>query len=166
MPGPVKMTIKSDGLEAVMRVLGVNGVTAQVSSKYRMTVLHAMGTELQGQLADCYPQQKHVPMEFVSDKQRRWFFAALRNGEIEVPYKRTRQLSRGWETRADRGDVEVVNPVRYAAWVMGRRHQTSMMKKIGWPKVDDVHEKTKRRGVYRRAMSRMTAQFVKKLKRG
>ena len=36
---------------------------------------------------------------FVSVKQRRWFFAALRKGEITVPYRRTGLLGRAWTRR-------------------------------------------------------------------
>ena len=35
---------------------------------------------------------------FVRDKQRRWFFAALRRGDITVPYVRTGTLGRRWTT--------------------------------------------------------------------
>lgn len=42
------------------------------------------------------------PMQFRSPRQRRGFFAALRDGRIQVPYRRTGNLGRMWSKRITR----------------------------------------------------------------
>ena len=58
-----------------------------------------------------------------TDKQRRWFFWALKAGEIEVPYKRTGTLGRRFTTRVkvDGPDISGVigTDVPYTPWVVG-----------------------------------------------
>lgn len=59
---------------------------------------------------------------FSTLKQQRWFFAALKSGEVVVPYRRTRTLGRTWTTKveADPGLLRgtVGNNTEYAPWVM------------------------------------------------
>lgn len=79
---------------------------------------------------------------FFSDKQRRYFFAALKDGTIKTPYTRTGTLSGGWrkDIRTDQGYVR--NDVGYSAYVQGDgahgRMQTAMAKKAGQPMVKDI----------------------------
>lgn len=40
--------------------------------------------------------RKLNPGHFVSDRQRKFVMAAIREGRIKIPYKRTRTLSRSW----------------------------------------------------------------------
>jgi len=60
---------------------------------------------------------------FVSDKQRRWFFAALRKGEVQVPYRRTGLLGKSWTTEVNISENELTgivgNNTAYAGWVQG-----------------------------------------------
>lgn len=79
-----------------------------------------------------YPVQKKVKMQFVSEKQRRWFFAALREGLINIPYVRTYNLRNSWEVTYSSIRAVLTNKAKYAHWVMGEGTQTSMMKQIGW----------------------------------
>lgn len=46
-----------------------------------------------------YPPPSRKPQPFKTERQRRFFFAALRDGRIVVPYRRTGQLGRSmqWE---------------------------------------------------------------------
>ena len=43
------------------------------------------------------PAQLHQPQPFKSVAQRNWFFWALKNGIIQVPYVRTRNFTNSWE---------------------------------------------------------------------
>lgn len=43
-----------------------------------------------------YPDQSTGKINFVSEKQRRFFFWALNEGIITVPYRRTRTLAKSW----------------------------------------------------------------------
>ena len=91
-----------------------------------------------------YPPQKRVTIAaaggWKSEKQRRWFFAALRSGSINVPYQRTSTLGRGWNVKeADSGLTAIVNNgVAYGGYVQGPTQQTAMMSAIGWKRTDEV----------------------------
>lgn len=61
---------------------------------------------------------------FKSERQRRWFFAALRAGQISVPYQRSGILGRGWRVTAHgQTQVEVTNDTEYTKWVQVQSSQ-------------------------------------------
>ncbi len=66
-----------------------------------------------------YPPRMYRAQPFVSDKQRRAFFAMLRSGAITVPYSRTYALRAGWRPIKTADGAEVRNDVPYAGMVMG-----------------------------------------------
>lgn len=77
---------------------------------------------------------------FVSEKQRRWFFAALRSGELEIPYKRTGALRRAWRVVGAGRTGFIANDRPGAGFVMGdiqSRHEGL----VGWKKVEEVLQK-------------------------
>jgi hypothetical protein len=84
-----------------------------------------------------YESYKHVSIKqayggFKSDKQRRFFFAALADGRIEVPYKRTQALANAWKVIGKGYQSIIVNEKPYAGFVMGDDEQANMMKIEGW----------------------------------
>lgn len=97
------------------------------ASLYMVNVLHQ------------YPPQKRVTIAqaggWKSDKQRRWFFAALRRGEIQVPYHRTQQLADGWKILGYGKSSFIANETSYAKYVMGDGDQSRMHELIGWQKL-------------------------------
>jgi hypothetical protein len=91
---------------------------AQAAMTNALLILHAALPE--------YPSGGPQPGEASkswTDKQRRWFFAALAEGKIEVPYKRTVSLGRRFTTEVRRQGVDVFGElgtnVPYAPWVVG-----------------------------------------------
>ena len=84
------------------------------------------------------PKSSGKRMVFQSEKQRRWFFWALRTGEIEVPYRRTGTLGKSWTTdvRATSDSIRgVLGNVRpYAPYVQDEELQ-AQMHKGHWPTV-------------------------------
>lgn len=85
-----------------------------------------------------YPPESHrkLPFGFVSDKQRRAFFAMLRSGEIQVPYSRTMGLQRSFamQTEADGLIVRTGTNVPSAEWTHGER-QALYHRITGWRQV-------------------------------
>lgn len=85
-----------------------------------------------------YPAYKKVSRTmaygkpFASDKQRRWFFANLKDGSLKIPYSRTGQLAHGWKMGGDEYRRTIKQSVPYAKWVMGDGTQSAMSRKIGW----------------------------------
>ena len=74
-------------------------------------------------------------VSFFTPKQRRWFFASLADGSINVPYQRTQGLSKGWQI-VDRGIAGyIVNPTPGAKFVVGDGTQSRHEKMVGWKTV-------------------------------
>jgi len=72
---------------------------------------------------------------FQSDKQRRWFFANLKEGNINVPYRRTQALSKGWHKVRSGLFGYIVNNTPGAVFVLGERKQSRHEALVGWKKV-------------------------------
>jgi len=98
-------------------------------------------------LRDEQPPYKYVSRQqafgvtFFSDRQRRYFFWALREGIINVPYRRTGALAAGWKVDVSGTQATVTNAVPSAPYVQSRPRQSRMMTMIGWPTVEDYVDK-------------------------
>lgn len=95
-----------------------------------------------------YPSQRNAPQPFKTDRQRRWFFWALKEGIITVPYARTGRLANSWRARRDGWSHWVLeNSAVYAALVVGRGQQARYHEGHWWTAediiADDVPELTK-----------------------
>jgi len=96
-----------------------------------------------------YPPRKSVTRKqaygqtFQSQKQRRWFFAALRSGEIQVPYIRTQGLRNGWKSIGKGAEQIIVNEREGAKFVMGNDTQSRHESLVGWLTIDGVIEEHK-----------------------
>lgn len=117
-----------------------------------------------------YPPQKHVSRKaayggdgFFSDRQRRWFFAALRSGELKTPYSRSNDLSNAWQQVGSGRDSIVANDAPYAAYVMGDDDQSRHEKLVGWSKLGDVLDRRSKDLV--RVFEQAVRDAMKKLKR-
>ncbi|MCX7937950.1 MAG: hypothetical protein N2545_00740 [Thermoflexales bacterium] len=113
------------------------------SQSVRGLVLRAIGEFVQGKLRR-YPEYTYVSRKeaygqtFQSDRQRRWFFAALRRGELRIPYQRTGRLRRGWKVVHYGGDAYALeNDTPYAGWVQGQQ-QARMMMLRNWRTVAQI----------------------------
>jgi hypothetical protein len=86
-----------------------------------------------------YPPYKYVSRKsaygktFVSDKQRRYVMAKIREGRIDpgVPH-RTGNYQRGWNIQGEGVKIKIVNQVPYAQFVGGDETQARLNKKVGW----------------------------------
>jgi len=84
-------------------------------------------------IAQTYPPESHRPQPFVSDRQRRGFFAKLRSGEIQAPYVRTNTLKNNWQTKQLSGTASALeNDTSYGGWVQGNERQTRYHQGTGW----------------------------------
>ena len=81
---------------------------------------------------------------FQSDKQRRFFFWALRNGVIQVPYfrgqnPRSENLQQSWNVvMLDNLTAQIGTAVSYAPLVMDAERQTMYAKAVGWRSVQSI----------------------------
>ena len=82
-----------------------------------------------------------MPQPFKTERQRRWFFYALREGLITVPYTRTGLLANSWRTKREGwADWVIENSAIYGALVVGRGKQASYHQNHWWI-AEDVIEK-------------------------
>lgn len=104
-----------------------------------------------------YPPPKKVTRKqaygvtFFTAKQRRWFFAALADGRLKIPYKRTQTLAKNWKVIGEGRNTLAVNETPYAQFVQGNDTQSRMQKKIGWNTMEQVTEKHKE-GIIKKIM--------------
>lgn len=97
-----------------------------------------------------YPPKKKVSRKqaygvtFFSDKQRRFFFWALKSGAINVPYGRTQALSRGWRKVGEGRSAFLANESPYGVYMYDDVRQSRMSKLIGWKTLGQtLKERTK-----------------------
>jgi len=87
-----------------------------------------------------YEPYKHITMQqayggFISTKQRKWFFAALANGDVQIGNHRTQKLSKGWKIEGKGYESMIVNQTPYAAYVMDDQYQANLPGYEGWKTV-------------------------------
>jgi len=135
--------------EEVIRIEGLDELIDKIETiedlEFVKAGMVAAGKHIKG-IMRAYPPVSRRPQPFVSDKQRRGFFAKLRSGEIEVPYRRgqspgSQTLGRRWAQSArDGGLTQVIgNNAGYASLVQGPE-QTQYHKQTGWKTTKQVAE--------------------------
>jgi len=116
------MAVAIDGMDRLQRKL--NRLAS--GQAYREGVAEA-AAHVKSRAA-VYPPVRRQPQPFKTDRQRRFFFAALRSGEITVPYARKGAgggLAGGWTVIFTSGGMGAVvaNAVSYGPYVMGTQSQ-------------------------------------------
>jgi len=121
-------TIRLEGYEELLRRITTLAQLKQLQAAVKAAALHVK------RVIDVYPHHSPRPQPFVSDKQRRGFFAKLRKGEITVPYRRTDGLKHGWNvTTSNAGLTATVgNSVKYGPLVQSAEKQTGYHATTGW----------------------------------
>lgn len=88
------------------------------------------------ELLKSYPPYHYVSTQqaggWKSEKQRRYVMAAIRRGDIQIPYRRTQTLAQGWKAVGSGVNQIVANETPYAGWTMGEGTQSQMMQLRGW----------------------------------
>lgn len=104
--------------------------------------LSAAAVYLRGKLAQ-YPSARPQAFQWVSEKQRRFVMAAIRSGDIRVPYARGGQgsqtLGKRWAVADEAGGLTKVigNNAGYAKWVQGGSTQ-AFYHRGNWKTNEDV----------------------------
>lgn len=134
-----ELTITPDGLGPLI---------AKIDARIRQAAaggLLAGGAHIKAAMAT-YAAEKRLTRasiygkSFVSDRQRKFFFYALKAGIIHVPYRRTKTLGNRWTVAAsdDGLIVEVGNLTPYGPLVQGAGTQTKYMQAVGWQTDEQV----------------------------
>lgn len=66
-----------------------------------------------------YPSPSGKKQGFKSDKSRRWFFAALADGKIDVPYRRTGKTAASYHKQTTGDGVDVTSSLPSAVYTRG-----------------------------------------------
>lgn len=114
------------------------------TAKYLKDVLKAYPPQQSISRQQAYPEVGG----WFSEKQRRWFFAALNAGEIDVPYRRTQTLRNAWQIIGHGNTLILANETPYAAIVYGNSsgaEQSRMSKLGGWDKLPIIIQERQRR---------------------
>jgi len=134
------MTVVIRGLDEVIKKLQTLG------SDMPLRRAVAISATLVKDRAAQYPARRHGPMPGFprSERQRRFFFAALKDGRIEVPYIRggspgSEKLGQRWTVVFLSGgtSARIENNASYAPFVMGRE-QAAYHRITGWPTTDAI----------------------------
>jgi len=157
----VSLHIKVEGLDALKRKLGADW------TKPIQAGAVAVGQELRNVVAQ-YPGPSSQPVEWASEKQRRWWFASRR--EANLPFKYTRnsdawsqRLGPSWAVRPEGQTNAVVGTkATYGPWVQSAEKQTAQHKATGWKTDKEAVEEVERGG---KAMRIFRAIIQKWLKR-
>lgn len=139
MPEQATIGVEILGMESLLALL------VEVDSpRVRMDMMQSVAKFVRGKLQR-YPPQRYVSRKqaygvtFFSDRQRRWFFAALANGELDIPYQRTNRLSNSWRIMTYRQeDVLILSDVAYGPYVQDPAEQCNMHRLIGWQTTDKI----------------------------
>ena len=132
-------SIKIDGMDELLAKINTLQELKPVIAAMKAAAVYVKGK------AATYPERKTITRasvygsSFKSIKQRRFFFAALRDGRIEVPYRRgmspgSQAFGRRWTIAAqNNGLTQVVgNNAGYGPYLMDTEKQTAYAKAMGW----------------------------------
>jgi hypothetical protein len=139
----LSLSVVTRGLESIANLANTlrgNGWMVEAANEAARDLEHDLQT---------YPGVRRKKQPFKTDKQRRFFFAALADGRIRVTYQRTNRLGKGW--RADvvmtkNGlTVTVGNTTAYAPYVQGS--QQAGYHRGNWKRVDELSQGVEQRVV-------------------
>lgn len=136
---PVSIDYEIKGYNRVANAL------RKLASEYKQEIDQTIGEFAKDQRVTLkgygYPSQTNNPQPFKTDRQRRFFFWALENGVIQVPYPRTGTLANSWRTRQNGwADWVVENSTAYGVLVVGRGKQAKYHQGNWWVAEDVIEE--------------------------
>jgi len=133
------ITITTTGLDEALTALEA------VNPQHLAQVIGvAVGEEARNLLATA-PSASRKKQPFKSPQSRRFFFAALKRGQISVPYRRTGQLIRNWTVNPMANGALVSNSTPYAALVQSKQQQAAYHSG-NWPTDQSVAEQLESSG--------------------
>jgi hypothetical protein len=134
--------IRIEGLPELQKIMQRVGSLQPVKNGLKSAALHVKGKIAQ------YPPVSRRPQPFVSDLQRRGFFAKLRSGQIEVPYRRgissqSQRLGQSWTIKEQKAGLTQVigSDTTYGPLVQAKESQTRYHKETGWKTTETVIER-------------------------
>ena len=107
--------------------------------------LEAAAGHVKGKISKYPSGNQHRPQPFKTEKSRRFFFWALRNGLIEVPYRRgqspgSEDHGQSWTIKGMKAGLQqlIGSDTSYGPLLQAPGQQTSYHKETGWKTTDEV----------------------------
>lgn len=125
------IVIQIDGLDEAIRLLGKDMRPAM------QAITHAVGELVRDEIAT-YPGPVVRPIDWASEKQRRYYFASRRDYGLQPGYTRlsdfmSQRLKESWTTDPlGIHDAVVTSRATYAYWVQSVEGQQPFHKNTGW----------------------------------
>lgn len=131
-----------------MANIEIEGLDRLLTKLDRITAIRVLAPPMVRSLARLntymakYPKARQQKQPFKSDKQRRFFFAALKDGRIVVPYRRTGLLGRSWTMNVQTTAQQVIgvlnNPTPYGPFVQAPPPAQAVYHQGNWRTTDDA----------------------------
>lgn len=124
--------VRIDGLERAVR-----GLSPQQAARAIRGIQLGAAEEVRNAIA-VYPEKSpDYPIRWASMRQKRWFWANVREGRIEIPYRRqyspgSQRLGPSWTVASEGSEVFVGTKVTYAPYVQDADHQQPFHADTGW----------------------------------
>ena len=124
----------------VIDIDGIEGATRLLSRSFApvmQTITLAVGELVRDEIAT-YPGPVFRPIEWASEKQRRFYFAMRRKENLGMEYDRlsdpmSQRLKESWTTdQLGAHDAVVTSRATYAYWVQSAEGQQPFHKNTGW----------------------------------
>lgn len=126
----IKVIIDVSGVQGIFERVTAPGVPTRIAKQVAKEVVRPTLAK--------YPSASRKKQAFKTAKQRRFFFAALKNGAISVPYSRTGDLGSKWEETEMGDGVELRSLVPYSDLVIGASQ--AAYHRGTWPTVEQTAE--------------------------
>ena len=146
--GAVNLTFEIHGLDELRAKYG------QGADNIIKAITRGVAEALRERLA-VYPGPVSYPIQWASEKQRRWYFAKRKG---MGPYTRqsdswSERLGPSWTTENRGLDGVVGTRVSYAPWVQSAEQQQPMHAATGWVTDEQAIEATERSGAVERVFT-------------
>jgi hypothetical protein len=128
-----KASINTSDLEAKLKHVTGPDLTRAIAEK---VVKEAVEPEL---AKEPFRAPPHKKMQFKSAKQRAFVMAAIKDGRIEVPYRRTGNIGISVQQQTTNG-IDVTVPAAHSDLVRTKGKQAKYHEGT-WPTTDDIAEK-------------------------
>lgn len=133
----------------------------QLDTQEMAQVIGVAVAESTRDLIASYPSPSRAKQPFKTAKQRMFFFAALRSGQIQVPYRRSGDLGRSWVTEPTTNGAELKNTRGYADLVHDAKAQAKYHRGV-WKTDQDAADEMERSGEAQRIAEKVVENELQK----
>lgn len=111
--------------------------------------------------AQAYGKVSDAPAGYFSWAQFRYVMAAVNNGDIQIPYRRTGSLELSYTWKRTGYELIITNEAGHAMYVIGDGTQSRHEKAVGWPVMSRIADGSKNDiyRVFRAAADKATKEF-------